>query len=212
MNVTRCAALVTMLWMSAFGGTAWCKNYVYKGTIATIDLTDGTKAKIPGYVIFGDARPVDVSDDYLFVDSSLVVVSPALGKKRVLRSPGPGFRSLRKTVTVKGKPRTTVILTHSAGDATTGSGARHAVFAVLVSGLVTDPLYDMPPKLTGPTLSSQGQAQLSGPSSGGGTGGTWKLTLVRDLTDPIPPSETLAQTVDRVTAFLASRGFIEFIP
>ena len=206
-------AVVAALCVCASASTGWCKNYVYKGTIVVTDLFTGEVSKIPTYLVIGDAQLFGPRDDYALVGSTFVIVDPALlGKKRVLRQPGVIFRSLRQTVVNGGKTRTAAALTFSEGDGTVNQDGGHSVRTVMLSGLVTDVRYAMPQKLGGTGLRSTGQTHGTDDSSGVASAEIWKFKLVRDVTDPIPSDETLAQSVDRLAEFLMSKGFFEFAP
>ena len=200
--------------LCAFASTAWCKNYVYKGTVAIADVFTGETQKIPTYLVIGEPINFGVRDDYQLVKSTFVIVDPKLvGKKRFIRQPSSTYRSLRRTVASGGKSRTTVVLTFSEGDETTVSlDGGHSVRTALLSGLVSDVRYAMPQKLDGTALRSIGQTQGTDDSSGVASTEVWKFKLVRDVTDPIPSGETLAESVDRVAEFLMSKGFLEFAP
>ncbi len=93
--------------------------------------------------------------------------------------------------------------TQTARDVATGEKVPLAAYLVLAENGVIDV------QGVGVFASGSGGDPIA---SGGAQLSTSKFSLVRDLTDQAQPGETVDQTVERVVAFLQSRGFTEFVP
>ena len=203
--------LAAWVWTAALAGTGWCKNYVYKLSVSGTNLATGESAKLAGYYVFGDFETVvGAPPEYADANAKLIIIGGVLGKKRFFRQDSGRYRVLQLTSDVNDKPRKVVIFTQVVGGNTSDAGS-HVVNTTVLSGVVTDPRYALPLKVTGESLSSSATVQ-DDVLTGGATIVKYKLSLVRDLTDPIPSDETAAETVERVVTFLMDKGFIEFVP
>ena len=205
---SRLTILVCLI-TSVLGGTGWCANFVYKGAQKAQDLATGEKITIPTYLVLAEDGIVNVSDDYVYTKAKMVFVGGIAGRKRFLRIQLPDFRTLHLTTIVGGKLRAVTIV--SRGVATDSNVGSHNYQLEVLSGVKKDPAERMPTKLQGVSVLTSGTGPNTG-ASGGLQLGTSKFSLVGDLTGQVQPGETVDQTVERVVAFLETKGFTEFTP
>jgi hypothetical protein len=208
MKLTR-VFLLAVIFLLGVHSTGSAKNFIYKGSVTTLDLVSGKSAVAALYFVFGNETPLAGSpSNYTEVSASLVVFLRLEGAKRYLTGDAGKFRSLKIETTKNGKPRIVETFTQSTGQTDIEF---ISLGAILLSGVQTKPFYDTPPILTGESLTSNA-AREGDVATGGALIRKFKLTLDRVLTDPIPADETLADSVKRVTAALEKKGYIEFIP
>lgn len=210
--VLACWLLAFMLSTPALAA----KNAVYKGSYSITDLVTGKVKNLSLYLVFGEETPVNPPEDrYTYLTGKFVIVNGLLGKKRFgVTSAGDRFRSVEKAETVGGKTRITEIITQAGdGHATDSGNGYHSLDGLVLIGRLGNLKYDFPVTLKGYGLNASGSLGVLGnPPSGSAIHSSLSFTLVQSITDPIPSGESLDATVERVTNFLKTRGYIEYAP
>lgn len=174
-----------------FAGT---KNLVYKGSYGSKNTETGAKI-----VLFGATG-----------------LPKEFPKKRYVKQPFGRFRTLEKSVEVKGKTRTLEYFLQGDAEPTDSGNGFASLTGYVLHGLHSGTfgsLYDAPDALKGTGLFfSSGLSPLEEPVFGGAGTSKFSFKLVTAFTDPIPSGESLADTVKRVTDDLESRGYVEIVP
>lgn len=196
--------------------TLAAKNVVYKGSFSSTDLLTGEVTATALYVIFGEETPVDASTlGYNFLKGQFIFLNGRLGKKRYAVVPAlPRFRSVKTTQQIGKKMKVKEVITQaSAGNPTDSGDDFYRVSGFVLVGNLGNPKYDFPLTLKGYGMAASGG--LGGPDAPPEAGAervSFTLTLVQSLTDPIESGETVEATIERVTTFLTSQGFVGNAP
>lgn len=191
------------------------KNAIYRGSMSQRNVLTGQSTTVPIYLIFGEELSFNGSDTrHCSIKAQMIGFNGIIGRKTYTVLPvDSDYRTIEYTKTDGRKTAVFEIITRSMGGRTTYNGGSFDLEGTVLTGKHTSLKYRFPVTLAGTLLVSSGWYVEPGAEGQAGAlvRGSYRLKLVHSLTDPIPDNEPIALSTKRVTDYLQSIGFVEYV-